>query len=53
MNNLKRVLSLALSGIMLVGMMAMGASAADFTDAEKIQHTEAVNVLVEIGRAHV
>ena len=48
MNNLKRVLSLALSGIMLVGMMAMGASAADFTDAEKIQHSEAVNVLVAL-----
>ena len=48
MNNLKRVLSLALSGIMLVGMMAMGASAADFTDAEKIQHIEAVNILVAL-----
>ncbi|MCI9265000.1 MAG: S-layer homology domain-containing protein [Oscillospiraceae bacterium] len=48
MNNLKRVLSLALSTVMLVGMMAMGASAADFTDAEKIQHSEAVNVLVAL-----
>ena len=48
MNNLKRVLSLALSSIMLVGMMAVGASAADFTDAEKIEHSEAVNVLVAL-----
>ena len=49
MNNLKRVLSLALSGIMLVGMMAMGASAADFTDADKIVHDDAVNVLVSLN----
>ena len=48
MNNLKRVLSLALSTVMLVGMMAVGAGAADFTDAEKIQHSEAVNVLVAL-----
>ena len=46
MNNLKRVLSLALSGIMLVGMMAMGVSAAEFTDADKIEHDDAVNTLV-------
>ena len=49
MNNLKRVLSLALSGIMLVGMMAIGASAAEFTDAEKIEHDDAVNVLVALS----
>ena len=49
MNNLKRVLSLALSGIMLVGMMAMGASAAEFTDADKIEHDDAVNVLVALS----
>ena len=49
MNNLKRVLSLALSGIMLVGMMAVGASAADFSDADKISNTEAVNTLVSLG----
>ena len=48
MNNLKRVLSLALSGIMLVGMMAVGASAADFSDADKIEHDDAVNVLVAL-----
>jgi hypothetical protein len=49
MNNLKRVLSLALSGIMLVGMMAVGASAADFSDADKIEHDDAVNVLVALS----
>ena len=49
MNNLKRVLSLALSGIMLVGMMSVGASAAGFTDADKISNTDAVNTLVSLG----
>ena len=49
MNNLKRVLSLALSSIMLVGMMAVGASAADFSDADKIEHADAVNVLVALS----
>lgn len=47
MKNLKRVLSLALSGIMLVGMMTVGASAVnaeDFTDADEITHTEAVSI---------
>ncbi len=48
MNNLKRVLSLALSTVMLVGMMAVGASAADFTDADKIEHDDAVNTLVAL-----
>ena len=48
MNNLKRVLSLGLVGTMLAGMMAMGASAADFTDAADIEHSEAVNVLVAL-----
>lgn len=48
MKNLKRVLSLALSSIMLVGMMAVGASAADFTDAESIKHEDAVNTLVAL-----
>lgn len=49
MKNLKRVLSLALSGIMLVGMMAMGASAVDFSDADEINNTDAVNTLVSLG----
>ncbi len=47
MNNLKRVLSLGLVGTMLSSMMVMGASAA-FTDEEKIEHSEAVNVLVAL-----
>ena len=51
MNNLKRVLSLALSGIMLVGMMAVGAGAADFSDADEIQHTDAVNTNI-FANAH-
>ena len=49
MNNLKRVLGLGLVGTMLAGMLTMGASAADFTDADKIQHDEAVNVLVALN----
>ncbi len=49
MNNLKRVLSLALSTVMLVGMMAMGASAAEFSDADDIQHDDAVNTLVALS----
>ena len=52
MKNLKRVLSLALSGIMLVGMMAVSASAVDykdFTDKDEIKHTEAVETLVALN----
>jgi len=48
MNNLKRVLSLGLSGVMLAGLLTVGASAADFTDAEDIQHADAVNTLVAL-----
>ena len=48
MNNLKRVLGLGLVGTMLAGMLTMGASAADFTDADKIQHNDAVNILVAL-----
>ena len=49
MNNLKRVLSLALSGIMLVGMMAVGASAAEFSDADEIVNSEAVGSMVALN----
>ena len=51
MNNLKRVLSLGLTGAMLSGMMLVGASAAskDFTDADEITHTEAVSVMSTLG----
>ena len=51
MKDFKRVLSLGLAGTMLAGMMTVGASAAnkDFTDADEIQHTEAVNVMSTLG----
>ena len=52
MNNLKRVLSLGLTGAMLSGMMLVGASAADykdFTDRDEIQHTEAVSTMTLLG----
>ena len=52
MRNLKRVLSLALASIMLIGMMVVGASAAnydDFSDKDKIVNKEAVSTLVELG----
>ena len=49
MNNLKRVLSTVLAGTMLAGMMVVGASAAGFPDADKIEHTEAVNTLVALN----
>ena len=52
MNNLKRVLSLGLTGAMLSGMMLVGASAADykdFTDKAEIQHTEAVSTMTLLG----
>ena len=51
MRNLKRVLSLALASIMLLGMMVVGAGAAskDFTDAAEIDNVEAVDVMVALG----
>ncbi len=49
MKNLKRLLSLALTGVMLSGMMVMGASAADFTDADEIVNTEAVDTMVALN----
>ena len=49
MRNLKRVLSLALALVMVLGMMVIGTSAATFTDAEEITYTEAVEVLSELG----
>ena len=48
MKNLKRVLSLGLASVMLLGMMVVGASAKDFTDAEDIVHSEAVQVMVAL-----
>ncbi|MCI2105475.1 MAG: S-layer homology domain-containing protein [Intestinimonas sp.] len=52
MKNLKRALSLVLSAAMMVGLLAVGASAAsmeDFSDTDEITHTEAVSTLVELG----
>ena len=52
MRNLKRTLSLLLSAAMLIGMMVISASAVsyeDFTDADEIQHTEAVSVLTTLN----
>ncbi len=51
MNNLKRVLSLVMSGAMLVGMLTIGANAANttFSDADEITHTEAVNTMAALG----
>ncbi len=49
MNNLKRVFSLALTGVMLSGMMVMGASAADFSDSEEIVNQEAVDASVALN----
>ena len=53
MRNLKRALSLVMAAAMLIGMMAVSASAADnyedFTDKDEIQNTEAVQNLVSLG----
>ena len=52
MNNLKRVLSVGLSGAMLAGMMMVGAGAvdvSDFTDSDEISHKEAVTTMAALG----
>ena len=52
MRNLKRVLSLALAVMMLIGMMVVGANAAgynDFTDKDEIVNKDAVSMLVSLG----
>ena len=52
MKNLKRVLSLGLASVMLLGMMVMGASAAEtkeFTDASEIQNVEAVTTMAALN----
>lgn len=54
MRNLKRVLSLALAVVMVIGMMVMTTGAAeikyeDLTDKAEIQNTEAVATLVSLG----
>ena len=49
MKNLKRIFSLALAGTMLAGMLTIGASAADFTDADDINNVEAVDTMVALN----
>jgi len=52
MRNLKRVLSLALATVMLLGMMVMGTSAAsvsDFNDSDWISNVEAATVTTGLG----
>lgn len=49
MKNLKRIFSLALAGTMLAGMLTIGASAANFTDAEDIKNDDAVNFMVALN----
>ena len=52
MRNLKRTLSLVMAAAMLIAMMVVSASAAsstDFTDADEIEHTEAVNTMVALN----
>ena len=51
MRNLKRALSMALASVMVLGLTVVGAGAAgyqDFTDADEIQHTEAVSMITEL-----
>ena len=49
MRNLKRVLSLALALVMVLGMMVIGTSAATYTDDAEIEYKEAVEVMTGIG----
>ena len=49
MRNLKRALSLALAAAMLISLMVVGASAADYGDAAQVSQTEAVEVLTGLG----
>ena len=49
MRNLKRALSLALAAAMLVSLMVVGASAADYGDQAQVSQTEAVEVLTGLG----
>ncbi len=49
MRNLKRILSLAMASVMLVGMMVVGASAADFPDSDKIKNVDAVDTMVSLN----
>lgn len=48
MKTLKKSLALVLAVVMVVGVLAVSASAATFTDSDKVQYTEAVEVLSAI-----
>ena len=49
MRNLKRVLSMALASVMVLGLTVVGASAADFNDQAEIENTTAAAVMNAIG----
>ena len=49
MRNLKRALSLALSTVMLVGMMAVGTSAASYADVDSADNVEAIEVMKAVS----
>ncbi len=49
MKNLKRALSLVLSAAMMVGMMAVGTSAAKFSDVDSSDNLEAIELMAMIG----
>lgn len=49
MRNLKRALSLTLASVMLLGMMVVGSSAADYADVTSEHNTEAIEVLQAVG----
>ena len=49
MRNLKRALSLAVSTVMLMGMMVVGSGAASYTDVTSEHNTEAIEVLQAVG----
>ena len=49
MRNLKRALSLALSTVMLVGMMAVGTSAASYADVDSADNVEAIEVMQAVS----
>ena len=49
MRNLKRALSLAVSTVMLIGMMAVGTSAAGYADVTSEHNTEAIEVMQAVS----
>ena len=49
MRNLKRALSLAASTVMLIGMMAVGTSAASYADVDSADNVEAIEVMQAVS----